>query len=402
MFRIRVQELGKSYPVYRKPADSLKEFLLGKCYHETVWAVRDVDLAVRPGSAVGIVGDNGAGKTTLLKMLAGAITPTCGQVDANGRLSAILDLGAGFHTDLSGLENIKIGCAVMGLSPAQTAEHLPGIVSFSELGPVLDRPLKTYSSGMYLRLGFSVATTINPDILVVDEHLSVGDQHFRKKCMDRINRLLGNGTALIFCSHDFYAVREVCSDCLWLRDGRPAMFGATVDVLDAYQDYIRARDGVAADLAGTAAPTDTERAPGGETCLREVTLAGDCRGGAIDTGGTLEVAIRVRIDPDVFQEGVHVGTLIIRNDRQWCYAVSTKVDGLGAADLTPLGGHEYGIRLVFDNLPLLAGQYGLTVGLLDDTSPHFYDVVNSAAEFKVRHSTGELGMVRLPHRWEAY
>jgi lipopolysaccharide transport system ATP-binding protein len=290
----------------------------------------------------------------------------------------------------------------MGLSPAQTSEHLPGITSFSELGSVLDRPLKTYSSGMYLRLAFSVATTINPDILVVDEHLSVGDQHFRKKCMDRINRLLGDGTALVFCSHDFYAVREVCSDCLWLRDGRPAMFGATADVLDAYQDYIRAREGTTADVPAEPAPADTQRAPRGDTCLREVTLAGDCRNGAIDTGGTLELAIRAYIDPDAFHGGVHVGTLISRNDRQWCYAVSTKIDGLGTGDLTPLGGHEYGIRLVFENLPLLAGQYGITVALLDDGSPHVYDSINSAAEFKVSHRTGELGMVRLPHRWEAY
>jgi len=400
MIRIRAQELGKSYPVYARQIDSLKEFFFGKSYHQTVWAVRNVELSAIAGSAIGIVGDNGAGKTTLLKLLAGAVTPTCGRLERYGRVSAILELGAGFHPDLSGYENIRIGCAVMGLSPAQAAEHLPAITQFSELGSVLDRPVKTYSSGMYLRLAFSVATTVDPDILVIDEHLSVGDQHFRKKCMDRVARLLAGQTSLIFCSHDFYAIREICSDCLWLRDGQPAMFGRTADVLEAYQDHVRAKEGTATE-AQTLASLAEDRPPlGGDTCLRSVELGGDCRNGLIASGETLTVSIRARIAASAQQSGVHVGLLVMRNDRVWSYGVSTKMDGLAANSLTPLGGDEFGIRMVFEDLPLLAGQYSLTAALLDKDSPHVYDLIQSASEFKVSQNSAEAGMVRLPHRWE--
>ncbi len=400
MIRIRAQELGKSYPVYARQIDSLKEFFFRKSCHQTVWAVRDVELSAIAGSAIGIVGDNGAGKTTLLKLLAGAVTPSCGRLERFGRVSAILELGAGFHPDLSGYENIRIGCAVMGLSPAQAAEHLPAIIQFSELGSVLDRPVKTYSSGMYLRLAFSVATTVDPDILVIDEHLSVGDQHFRKKCRDRVTRLLARQTSLIFCSHDFYAIREICTDCLWLRNGRPAMFGRTTDVLEAYQDYIRAQEGTATEVKDLASLTEDQPPLGGDTCLRSVELGGDCRDGLIASGETLTVSIRARVTSAARSGGVHVGLLITRNDRIWSYGVSTKMDGLGANGLSPLGRDEFGIRMVLEDLPLLAGQYSVTVALLDNGSPHVYDLINSACEFNVSQKSGEGGMARLPHRWE--
>ena len=398
--RIRTQGLGKAYPIYKRPIDSLKELLFRKNCHETVWAVRDVELAVPAGSAVGIVGDNGAGKTTLLKLLAGGLEPSSGRVERVGRVSSILELGTGFHMDLTGYENIRIGCAVLGLSPAQTAERLPAIVNFSELAHVLDRPVKTYSSGMFLRLAFSVATTVDPDILVVDEHLSVGDQHFRKKCLDRISRLLADQAALVFCSHEFYAIREVCAQCLWLRDGRPAMFGPTADVLDAYQDYIRARE---AATTGTAAPeaSQEDRIYGGDTCLLDVALGGDCHDGVIDSGGNLVVTVRARLSADARRDGVHIGILVLRNDLEWCYGVSSKMDGIADA-WTALGGDEYGIRMTFDQLPLLGGQYSLRVALLDKVSPHLYDVTAANAEFKVRQSGGEVGMARLPHHWESY
>lgn len=160
MISMRAEGLGKAYRLYRRPSDSLKELLLNRTYSETFWALRDVTLEVAMGGSLGIVGDNGAGKSTLVKLLAGAIAPSTGRVERSGRVTAILSLGAGFHADLSGSENIRIGCAVLGMSPAETAATAPAIADFSELGPFLERPVRTYSAGMKLRLGFSVATAV--------------------------------------------------------------------------------------------------------------------------------------------------------------------------------------------------------------------------------------------------
>lgn len=396
MISIRAQGLGKAYRVYKRPFDSLKELLLRKEYSETFWALHDVSLEVAKGGSLGIIGDNGAGKSTLLKLLAGATAPSAGQVERSGRISAILSLGAGFHPDLSGIENIRIGCAILGLSPAETEAHLAEIVEFSELGSFVERPVRTYSSGMYLRLGFSVATAVDPQILIVDEHLSVGDQHFRFKCMRRIMALREAGCTLVFCSHDLHAVREVCDRTMWLLDGRPTVLAATSSVIEAYQDHIRVRD------AETQGPVRNQEAPRDhptDNYLYDVALGGECLNGQIETGGRLELQILARLSEAVYRDGVHVGLVLIRNDAVWCYGVATKWDGLSSG-LYPRGGDDYGVRFVIDALPLLSGQYSFTVALMDDRSPHLYDTWSNVAAFTVEHGGKEVGVVRIPHRWD--
>ena len=400
MFSIRAQSLGKAYQLYRNPIDSLKDLFFRRRYAETHWAVRDVNFEVAAGGSIGIVGENGAGKSTLLKLIAGALTPSNGHVERSGRVAAILQLGAGFHPDLSGLENIRIGCAVLGLSPAETEEILPRIVEFSELGHFIERPLRTYSSGMFLRLGFSVATAINPHILVVDEHLSVGDQHFRLKCMRRIMALREAGCTLVFCSHDLFAVGEVCERTLWMHEGQPKMLAETQSVLKAYQDYVREKDAPSSPSPSSAQTASSiERKHATENYLREVSLAGDIRDGSIETGGRLELRVIAEIANAAWRDGVHLGVLIVRNDAVWCYGISTKMEGM-ATGLHPLGGKSYGASFIVDDLPLLSGQYSFTVALMDDRSPLIYDTWTNAAPFTVRHSGKEVGLSRIPHRWE--
>lgn len=398
MIALQARSIGKAYRIYRRPIDSLKELVLGGDRARTFWALRDVSIELEQGRSLGIVGDNGAGKSTLLRLLAGAATPTEGSVQRRGRMSAILSLGAGFHPDLSGADNIRIGCAVMGLSPAETESVFPQIVEFSELGSFIDHPLKTYSSGMSLRLGFSVATVAQPDVLLVDEHLSVGDQHFRHKCVRRILALREAGCALVFCSHDLHAIGEVCERVLWIRDGRAAMLGPTLDVLREYEDHVRARDGVV-ETAGHVVRSDAPAVE--ESDVREnriVDLKILSGTSEVVTGERMELRIVVRLSDKAAADGVHLAIVIMRNDGLWCYGVTSRDDG-GRPIPPGARGGEYTIDFVMPSVPFLSGQYSFTIALMDDRTPHAYDHRTGACAFTVRHHTSEVGLARVAHQW---
>lgn len=399
MIALRAAGIGKAYRLYQRPVDSLKELLFRREYAETFWALRDVTLEVPVGGSLGIIGDNGAGKSTLLRLLAGASAPTVGTVERRGLTSAMLSLGAGFHPDLSGRDNIRIGCAVLGLSAEETDRLQPTIEEFSELGEFLDRQVRTYSSGMQLRLGFSVATAVEPEILVVDEHLSVGDQHFRHKCMRRIQALREQGCALVFCSHDLYAVREVCERTLWLHEGQPKMLGASGGVVDAYQDHVREQNAGSQAMSSGAEPTLPTVNRELPSHLLDVTLQGAAAQGDLPTGGRLEISIRARIAEHLRDEAIGLGILIVRNDGTWCYGVSTGIDEV--SPLRQVDEDCHGARFVIDALPLLAGQYSFTVALMDVRRHHMHDTWTGAAPFTVRSDARDVGLVRLEHRWES-
>ena len=397
---IRAEAVGKAYRVYRRPIDSLKELFSSSLYGETVWAVRDVTLNIAQGGSLGVIGDNGAGKSTLLRLLAGAIKPTTGRVERMGRIASLLTLGGGFHPDLSGTENVRIGCAVLGLSPAATQAILPEIVDFAELGSFIERPVRTYSSGMYLRLGFSVATAVAPDALIVDEHLSVGDHHFRFKCKRKIMALRELGCTIVLCSHDLHAIHEVCDQTLWLREGRPVLLADTLETLKAYEDYVRTRDGdtTRADAEKSAAGSRREHPSDNYLC--DAVLGGDCAGGEIATGGRLELTVIARLTDAAHADGVNVGVVMIRNDGVWAYGASSKNDGHDG-QLTPMGDGLYGVTFVVDDLPLLSGEFSFLIALHDLNSPHMYHYWPSVAPFRVHHAERDRGVTRIPHRWQS-
>ncbi len=400
MISIQAKGLGKAYNLYDKPIDALKELFLRRSYHKTFWAVRDLNLTLPSGSSLGIVGENGAGKTTLLQLLVGTISPTCGKVERNGRISAILELGTGFHPELSGLENIRLGCATLGLSPSETEKRLPEIIEFSELADFIERPVKTFSTGMYARLAFAVATSVEPDILVVDEALSVGDQHFQKKCADRMLEFKERGNTLVFCSHTMYFVEELCDQCLWLHNGRPEMIGPTKRVIERYQDYERSRDTETKKTSINKNKTLVEgKKSGGDTHLCEVKLDGDCHNGTIMTGETLKIRITASLSTEARAEGVDMGIVIVRNDMVECYGVSTS-DEMNGSAMYQIAEDKYGICFVVEKLPLLAGLYSLNIGLFDSKGLHVYDFQKKALPFKVSHNTKEVGLTRIVHRWE--
>src|SRR2546428_4695699 len=233
---IHAEKISKCFRIYRHPSDHLKELLtFGKRrYHEPFWAVKNADVSLERGCCLGIIGENGSGKSTLLRMIAGVIRPTSGTLAVGGRVSALLELGAGFNPQFTGRENIYLYASILGFTDAETRERIPSIEKFAEIGAFVDRPVKTYSSGMFVRLAFAVAIHMDPDILIVDEALSVGDIFFQQRCIRRIQQLKRQGVTILFVSHDLEAVRSLADRTIWMEHGEVRLEGATDEVVSKY------------------------------------------------------------------------------------------------------------------------------------------------------------------------
>ncbi len=241
---IRVSNLSKCYQIYNQPQDRLKQSiyprlqrLVGKSckqYFREFWSLKDISFEVKKGETVGIIGRNGAGKSTLLQILCGTLTPTGGEVATNGRVAALLELGSGFNPEFTGRENVYLNASVLGLSKEEIDARFDDIIAFADIGDFLDQPVKTYSSGMYVRLAFSVVVHVDADILIVDEALSVGDMYFQAKCMVKMKKLMGSGATVLFVSHDVGAVKALCSRAVYLEQGKVITVGATDNVVEAY------------------------------------------------------------------------------------------------------------------------------------------------------------------------
>ena len=235
---VRVEHLAKSYVLQRQRRyllhDAVRKLALRRKKREVFWALKDVSFTIRRGETVAFMGSNGAGKSTLLSIIAGTMVASQGSVEVGGRIGALLELGAGFHPDLTGRENIELNAALLGMDRAQIEQLLPSIIAFAELEQFIDVPLRTYSSGMGMRLGFSVAIHVDPEILVMDEVFAVGDQRFQRKCIERTKEMIGQGKTVLFVSHSPDAIRKICQRVIWLKGGRVEMDGPTDAVLEAY------------------------------------------------------------------------------------------------------------------------------------------------------------------------
>ena len=237
--RIVVEHVYKTFNVYMDKANSIKEKILfwKRNRKEERQVLKDINLTIKNGEAVALIGVNGSGKSTLLKLMTKIIYPNKGKITTNGKLTSLLELGAGFHPDFSGRENIYFNASIFGLTKKEIDKRIDKIIEFSELEQFIDNPIRTYSSGMYMRLAFAVAINVDADILLVDEILSVGDQHFQEKCINKMKELRKEGKTMVFVTHGLGSARELCSRAIWLNNGKIEMDGETNEVVDAYLKY---------------------------------------------------------------------------------------------------------------------------------------------------------------------
>jgi ABC-type polysaccharide/polyol phosphate transport system ATPase subunit len=388
---VRAVDVSKQYDVYRRPMDRLIEVLTGSPRHVVFPALEGITFDVDAGETVGIIGQNGAGKSTLLKLLCGVAQPTSGVFEARGTIASILELGTGFHPEFSGRENAALNAAILGLSAAEAKERLPAILEFSELGSFVDRPVKTYSSGMYMRLAFSVAVNVDPDILVIDEALAVGDGHFQKKCIDKIREFHDQGKTILFCSHALYYISSICDRTLWLDRGRMMRFGPSIDVVHEYENFLLERD--------REHPAVEPVAPASRTPVRIREIAIFDRNEFVRDRFSRgeEVRVRLRIEADDPRQPVHVIVGIHRAaDDLQCFAVGTHADGL-----PPLTGKsEYDITVRLLNVPLLRGEYSIIAFAGDEHAITVFDRHDVRPAFRVGGDRFEIGLIAVDHRWE--
>jgi lipopolysaccharide transport system ATP-binding protein len=391
--------LGKAYLMAASPLQRLMHQLRGHSQARRHWALRDVDLQVARGEVVGVVGRNGAGKSTLLQLLCGTLAPTTGSVAVRGRVAALLELGAGFNPQFTGRENALLNAALLGLSAEEARARLGDMLSFADIGEFADQPVRTYSSGMFMRLAFAVATSVEPDILVIDEALSVGDGAFARKSFERIMELRAGGATILFCSHSMYQVEALCERALWLDGGTVRMSGPASEVCGAYQASLNGLDrpNWGGALTGPSAPAAVA-APGTARLTGFTVAARDAPPGArvqVRSGeDDVVLSWHFASDPALPTPTVAVG-ISDENGLTVSSALSLldgavvhrNVDGSGWA------------QMVLTKVPLLKGRYSLTAFLMSEDGLHPYDQVMQAAQVTVEQDGPLQGFVSLPRRW---
>jgi ABC-type polysaccharide/polyol phosphate transport system ATPase subunit len=389
--RIRVDRVSRRFRVRANEARSLKELFVlgGRTEAHDVLALHDVTVAVEPGEAVGLVGRNGSGKSTLLRLVAGIIKPTEGRVEVGGRIGSLLELGAGFHPDFSGRENVFLNGAIYGLKRTQIRERFDEIVAFAELEDAIDRPVRTYSSGMYMRLGFAIAAHLDSDILLLDEVFAVGDEAFQRKCFGKIFEFKQRGGTIVFVSHDASQVERLCERAVLLREGRVEFDGPTHEAIVRYRRVLAAEADPAERAAGLRewgtgeATIASARLVGAEGEERQQFLAGE------------PLSLRLRIEAE---NGIPPPQLQLElRDEAGLLVASDSLD-------TASVGWEAGAReLRYDvaRLPLSDGRFHLRLGLADADGERLLHWLDEALVFVVYPGDERRGVVRLEGSWTA-
>lgn len=415
---IRLEHVSKRFTLHHRRPRSFQELVIGlfqgrdrapdpqvagapvalrKETSEDFWALRDVSFSVEEGQTVGIIGPNGAGKSTVLKLISRIIEPTSGEIEVNGRVGALLELGAGFHPDLTGRENIYLNGSILGLSRAEIERRLDEIIAFAELERFIDMPVKHYSSGMSMRLGFSVAVHTDPEILLVDEVLAVGDESFQQKCTEEIARFQRGQCAVLFVSHDLQAVQNVCTEAIWLEEGKVQQTGNPARVIASYTEGVGRRLEARLDRRNRRRTSSSQEASFWIQDVKMMDAEGTPRW-TFQSGDSVKVQIlyeaRERIEEPVFSMLVH------RSDG--LYISSTNTYNIDPLELGPIKGQGK-LTVDIDHLDLHHGDYFLSIGAYFAPDPPYWSTeahfLDKALQFRVV-SDGKHGVVALPAVWK--
>jgi lipopolysaccharide transport system ATP-binding protein len=391
---VRADSVSKVYRLYDSPLDRLREVVFRSPRHRPFHALKGVSFELPAGGALGLIGENGAGKSTLLKIVAGTTRATSGSVERRGVVASILELGMGFHPEFTGRENARMNAVLLGLTGAEIRRRLPEMEEFAELGDFFDRPVRTYSSGMALRLAFAVATHADADVLIVDEALAVGDGYFQKKSIDRITDFQKRGGTLLFCSHALYYVALLCDQAIWLKQGEVSSAGAALPVVRAYEAFLQQKDRERAESGGgDSAPAATEgRRPARFTDVIVHDGSGYPRS-EFASGETVAVDLAFETTDPALAFHLRVGA--DREDGVQAFAVDTRTESF--APLT--GRHTYRLRLVFPQIPIAQGEFRLYAFLGDETALHLHDLKVLHPGFTVVSPDYAVGLIRPRHFW---
>lgn len=388
---IRLQGVSKFYPRVHRPRERLKAFaslMTGRRTLEGAEVLSDINLEITQGQSFGIIGENGAGKSTLLKILTGVISPSRGTVEVNARIAALLELGAGFQPEFSGIDNVRMKAALLGMSSAQLDQQIDRILSFADIGDYVYEPVKHYSSGMVVRLGFAVVAASDPELLITDEVLAVGDESFQKKCIRWIESFLERGNTLLMVSHSMYVVQKLCRQALWLHEGRSRQLGDVFPVTQSYLAYHEERS------AAERLQRRTQRGDSGLYRVSDFNLpGGEGEGNRTIEYGQCLVAELVLESPDGQVPVALFG--LMRADGTPVYGVASDFDEIQPESLDD---RHYRFRICFEHLALLPGSYSIRGHAMDPQGIRLCDTAE--LQFTVSGESREMGIIRLPHRWE--
>lgn len=428
---IAVEHVSKVYRLYDKPSDRLWQALWGggRSYYKEFTAASDIDFTLKKGEVMGIVGVNGAGKSTLLQLIAGTISPSSGKLKTSGRIAALLELGSGFNLDFTGRENIYLNAATLGLEKREIDQRIEEIISFADIGTHIDQPVKTYSSGMHVRLAFAIATSVDPDILIIDEALSVGDGAFARRSFDRIMKIKERGATVLFCSHTLYHVEVFCDRALWLQQGRVQRLGPVSQVLSSYQEFLDSlanpiqpvtmvlnpdTSPLAVAMTAVAAVEPTQEAqeldplaaspstspPTGHARIESVKVSLDGHSGQelYGVSGASRLTMRIDFRSDPAQPAPSAALVL-----------SSESGRILATHLAHARGHVFdrdqqgngSAEICLENIPLNKGRFRVGAYLMCERGIHVYQWIDPVAYIQLHHEGSDQGYFLLKAKWAA-
>lgn len=390
---VEVNDLSKVYHLYNKSSDRLRETfsIKKKKYSKDHYALRDINLSIKHGESVGIVGTNGSGKSTLLKLITGVVTPTTGEIKTKGKIAALLELGAGFNPEYTGIENIYLNGTMMGYTEEEMEKRVPGIVDFADIGEFIHQPVKSYSSGMFARLAFAVSINVEPDILIVDEALSVGDTRFQVKCIDKMRELQESGTTILFVTHAIEQIKRFCTRAIWIKNGEVVEDGEASKVVDLYDNFMKYGERKIEKV-----DNDEEfKVPESSDYLaviQKVTINKNM----FKSFEKLEVEITYDVY-DEHMEDLQVGVAFYSLDRKiYVFGPNTNLDKFEV----PQEPGRHVVKYIVPGITLISGDYTVDVGIFNSGGIVNMDYKNNCEKFSVANEYFSEGMFYIEHQWE--